>query len=55
MSELVAAYNPWELGIYAVENTLVAPWVRGYKKHIYHEHAWKYYDVDIARRSQSKR
>ena len=55
MSELVAAYNPWELGIYTVENTLVAPWVRGYKKHIYHEHAWKYYDVDVVGRSRSKR
>ncbi|HEY3179404.1 MAG TPA: ABC transporter substrate-binding protein [Casimicrobiaceae bacterium] len=55
MSELVAAYNPWELGIYTIENTLVAPWVRGYKKHIYHEHAWKYYDVDIAGRMLRKR
>ena len=57
MSELVAAYNPWELGIYTVENTLVAPWVRGYKKHIYQEHAWKYYDVDvdIAARARTKR
>ena len=55
MSELVAAYNPWELGIYTVENTLIAPWVRGYKKHIYSEHAWKYYDVDLAARARSNR
>ena len=43
------------LGIYTVENTLIAPWVRGYKKHIYSEHAWKYYDVDLAARARSNR
>jgi len=46
MSELIVAYNPWDLGVYRIENTLVRPWVRGYKKHIYHEHAWLYYDVE---------
>ncbi len=49
MSELVAAYNPWWLGIYTIENTLLQPWVRGYKKHAYWEHPWKYLDVDTAR------
>ena len=29
--------------------------VRGYKKHIYQEHAWKYYDIDVVGRSRSKR
>ena len=51
MSELVAAYNPWWLGFYTIENTLVQPWVRGYKKHIYWEHPWKYLDIDIARQA----
>ncbi|MEJ7670851.1 MAG: ABC transporter substrate-binding protein [Casimicrobiaceae bacterium] len=46
MSELIVAYNPWDLGVYRTENTLVRPWVRGYKKHIYHEHAWLYYDIE---------
>ncbi|HUH92369.1 MAG TPA: ABC transporter substrate-binding protein [Casimicrobiaceae bacterium] len=45
MSELVAAYNPWWLGFYTIENTLVQPWVRGYKKHAYWEHPWKYLDL----------
>jgi ABC-type transport system substrate-binding protein len=46
MSELLNAYNPWDLGVWRVENTLVRPWVDGYKKHAFHEHAWKYYDLD---------
>ncbi len=50
MSEVVAAYNPWELGVYTFENTLVQPWVQGYRKHVYWEHPWQYLDVDPARR-----
>jgi len=50
MSELVNAYNPWDLGVWRVENTLVRPWVGGYKKHAFHEHAWKFYDLDVERR-----
>jgi len=50
MDSIVAAYNPWELGVYRYENTLVQPWVLGYRKHIYDEHAWKFYDIDLARR-----
>jgi ABC-type transport system substrate-binding protein len=52
MSELVAAYNPWWLGVYTIENTLVQPWVLGYKKHAYWEHPWKYLDVDTARQAK---
>jgi oligopeptide transport system substrate-binding protein len=48
MAELVAAYNPWDLGVYRIENTLVRPWVIGYKKHINREHAWQYLDIDVA-------
>ena len=48
MSELVAAYNPWALNVYPIENTLVQPWVRGYKKHAYWEHPWQYVGVDTA-------
>ena len=54
MSEIVAAYNPWWLGFYTIENTLVQPWVLGYKKHAYWEHPWKYLDLD-ARRQQATR
>jgi hypothetical protein len=51
MSEIVAAYNPWWLGVYPFENTLVQPWLLGYKKHAYWEHPWKYLDVDLARQA----
>ncbi|HEX6136757.1 MAG TPA: ABC transporter substrate-binding protein [Casimicrobiaceae bacterium] len=49
MSELVAAYNPWALHVYTIENTLLQPWVRGYKKHAYWEHPWLYMGIDTAR------
>ena len=54
MAELVAAYNPWDLGVYRIENTLVRPWVIGYKKHINREHAWQYVDIDVARQKAGK-
>ena len=54
MSELVAAYNPWWLGFYTIENTLVQPWLRGYKKHAYWEHPWKYLDVDETRQQAAR-
>ena len=53
MSELVAAYNPWWLGFYTIENTLVQPWVLGYKKHAYWEHPWKYLDIDVAKQAKA--
>ncbi|HEX4883734.1 MAG TPA: ABC transporter substrate-binding protein [Casimicrobiaceae bacterium] len=55
MAELVNAYNPWDLGVWRIENTLVRPWVDGYKKHAFHEHAWKYYDIDAAARKAAAR
>ena len=48
MSELVAAYNPWALHVYTVENTLLQPWVQGYKQHAYWGHPWQYIGVDTA-------
>ena len=55
MSELVAAYNPWWLGFYTIENTLVQPWVLGYKKHASWEHPWKYLDIDVAKQAKASR
>ena len=51
MSELVAAYDPWDLSVYPVENTLVEPWVLGYKKNAYWEHPWVYLDIDTAKQA----
>ena len=52
MAGIVAAYAPWDLGVYNYENTLVQPWMRGYLKHVYWEHPWKYHDVDVAQRAK---
>ncbi|HLW12158.1 MAG TPA: ABC transporter substrate-binding protein [Casimicrobiaceae bacterium] len=49
MAELVAAYNPWVLHVYTIEDTLVQPWVRGYKKHAYWSHPWEFIGIDTAR------
>jgi oligopeptide transport system substrate-binding protein len=54
MAQILAAYTPWELGVYRWENTLVRPWMLGYKKHVYYEHAWKFYEVDTARLRSGK-
>ena len=49
MATIVAAYNPWDLGVYRYENTVVRPWVQGYKKNIYIEHPWRFIDIDTAK------
>jgi ABC-type transport system substrate-binding protein len=54
MARIVAAYAPWDLGVYTYENTLVRPWVRGYVKHQSFEHPWKYLDVDPAAQRAGK-
>ena len=51
MAGIIAAYNPWDLGVFRIENTLVRPWVQGYTKHVYDEHPWQYLDLDLARRN----
>lgn len=52
MAKLVAAYTPWDIGVYRFENTLVRPWVRGYVKNVYNEHPWQYLDLDVDRRAR---
>jgi ABC-type transport system substrate-binding protein len=54
MSDLVNAQNPWDLGVWQIENTLVRPWLEGYKKHAFHEHAWKFYDLDVTKQRAGK-
>jgi hypothetical protein len=53
MAEIVNAQNPWDLGVYRIENTLVRPWLEGYKKHAFFEHQWKYYDLDTAKQKRN--
>ena len=54
MTDIVNAQNPWDLGVWQIENTLLRPWVDGYKKHAFHEHAWKFYDLDVAKQRAGK-
>jgi len=51
MSELVTIYAPWNLHAYRYENVLVQPWLVGYKYNAFDRHPWRYYDVDVKRRS----
>jgi ABC-type transport system substrate-binding protein len=49
MIEIVAAYNPWCPKAFRISNTVVAPWVTGYKKNVYYSiHPWHYLDIDVA-------
>ncbi len=48
MSELVAAYAPWKLNAYRIENVVVYPWVIGYKYNPFNQHPWQYLDIDLS-------
>ena len=52
MSELVQSYAPMSLQVYGVSNTFLHPWVRGYWPSPF-GFAWKYLDVDPAKRAAS--
>ncbi|MBK6804039.1 MAG: hypothetical protein IPG84_03825 [Betaproteobacteria bacterium] len=52
MSELVQNYAPMSLQVYGVNNTFLHPWVRGYWPSPF-GFAWKYLDVDPAKRAAS--
>jgi ABC-type transport system substrate-binding protein len=54
MSEIEAAYTPWVLNVFTVETTMLQPWVKGYKKHAYWEHAWEYLDVEAPQHSAAR-
>jgi ABC-type transport system substrate-binding protein len=46
MSQIVAAYAPWKLNAYRIENVVVYPWVIGYKYNPFNQHPWQYLDID---------
>ena len=50
MSELIVAYAPWHMQLNRLNNTLVHPWVVGYKQHAFYEHNWRYLDLDLSKR-----
>ena len=49
MADSSLAYTPWDFGVYRIENTLVRPWVLGYRKNVNLEHPWLYLDVDVTK------
>lgn len=54
MSRLVAAYSPWGLRTYAIRSALVRPWIQGYRRNPHYLQAWRFVDVDVARRQAGK-
>ena len=55
MTDLVAAYNPWCPLAFRISNTVIAPWVSGYKKNVYYFiHPWHYLDIDVSQQKVRK-
>ncbi|HEY2816741.1 MAG TPA: ABC transporter substrate-binding protein [Casimicrobiaceae bacterium] len=48
MSEIVAAYTPWVLRSFRIENVIVQPWVVGYKYNPTYQFPFPYLDVSTA-------
>jgi ABC-type transport system substrate-binding protein len=48
MSQMVAAYAPWKLNAYRIENVVAYPWVIGYKYNPFNQHPWQYLDMDMS-------
>jgi oligopeptide transport system substrate-binding protein len=53
LTEMANAYSVWENGIFRYENTLVHPWVQGYKKNAFMGNPWWMYDIDISKRPKT--
>ncbi len=53
LTELANAYSVWENGIFRYENTLVHPWVQGYKKNAFIGNPWWMYDIDMTKRPKT--
>ncbi len=45
MNEIIAAYAPWILDRYTIQNQLVQPWVKGMKLHPFLRDRYMYFDV----------
>jgi oligopeptide transport system substrate-binding protein len=53
LDEIAASFSVWENGVYRFENTLVHPWVMGYKKHPFVNSPWWMYDIDTTKLPKS--
>ncbi len=47
MSQIVAAYGPWKLNAYRIENIVVYPWIVGLRYNPFNQHPWLYLDIDL--------
>jgi oligopeptide transport system substrate-binding protein len=54
MSEIVAAYAPMGGGVFRFENTMLRPWVTGYRKDNFRTQQWRWVDLDDVRRKSGK-
>jgi hypothetical protein len=55
MIDIIAAYNPWCPKAFRISNTVIAPWILGYKKNPYYFiHPWHYLDIDVAQQKARK-
>jgi ABC-type oligopeptide transport system substrate-binding subunit len=54
MTELVLVYAPWRLAVHRIQNHLIRPWVKGYKRHPFSLSYWRYIDIDVARQQAAK-
>ncbi len=52
LDEIANSFSVWENGIYRYENTLVHPWVMGFKKHPFVNSPWWMYDIDTSKLPQ---
>jgi ABC-type transport system substrate-binding protein len=46
MTDMLYAYTPWVFTYYQYDNDLAQPWLKGYKRHPFVQHQWRYYDVE---------
>ncbi|MEN9559239.1 MAG: Periplasmic dipeptide transport protein [Pseudomonadota bacterium] len=49
MNDIMSVYGVWEKGIYRYQNTLLQPWVQGYKKMPFLDNPWWFWDIDASK------
>jgi ABC-type transport system substrate-binding protein len=55
MTKIVSAQAPWCTNVYRISSTVVAPWIRGYRKNVhYFLTPWEYLDVDTTARGTQR-
>ncbi len=52
MARLISVYAPWKLNVHRRRNQLVQPWVLGWRKNPFLFDAYRFVDIDLARRAK---